>query len=63
MPLWIGPNKGRYRIQQGISLVVMILAAAALVEGLVCGAPFEELKKPLTGVAIGGVMLYFANKW
>ena len=63
MPLWIGPNKGRYRIQQGISLVVMILAAAALVEGMAGGATLEELKKPLVGLVIGGVMLYFANKW
>lgn len=61
--MWIGPNKGRYRIQQGISLVVMILAAAALVEGIAGGATFEELKKPLVGLVIGGGMLYFANKW
>lgn len=61
--MWIGPNKGRYRIQHGVSLVVMSLAAAALLEGMAGGASLEELKKPLLGVAIGGVMLYFANKW
>lgn len=60
---WYGSDKKRYRIQRRISLVLVVVALVVLAEGLACGASFEELKKPVTVLAIGGVMFYFANKW
>lgn len=64
---WIGPEKSRFKIQRRISAVVLALAVlylATQIEAYIHGlAPLTDVLGGLFLTALGGGMLYMADKW
>lgn len=65
--MWIGTEKERFRLQRWLSIIVLCAGALTLIPALyqyaACQVPGDELFKPAFATALGGVMLYFSDKW
>ncbi|MBF8692480.1 hypothetical protein [Pseudomonas fulva] len=64
---WIGPEKSRFKIQRRISAVVLVLAVlylATQIEAYIhAQAPLTDVLGGLFLTALGGGMLYMADRW
>jgi len=64
---WIGPEKSRFKIQRRVSAVVLVLAVLFLATQIEAYIHGEALLTDVLGglflTALGGGMLYMADKW